>query len=125
MSQTTIQASATKKAMKFLKGTWVTVGQSNSVKIIFTKKYAKAYDLWKSDYSDVKSPKSKGKYIGKSKIVSTKKKGKEWIIKVKNSSGTTYYKGYKDGLICWYKSRSKWEMSASSSLNRYSRKVYR
>ena len=123
--QISIQAKATKKAMKFLKGTWVTAGQSNSVKIIFTRKYAKAYDLWNSNNTRVKSPKSKGRYLGKSKIVSTRKKGKEWNIKVKNGNGVTYYKGYGDGLICWFKEKGKWEMSASSSLERYSRKVYK
>ena len=123
--QARVEAKATKKAMKFLKGTWVTAGQSGSVKVIFTKKYMKSYDLWNSKNSRVKSPKSKGKYIGKSKIISTKKKGREWIIKVKNKNGTTYYKGYGDGLVCWWKEKGKWMMSGSSSLNRYSKKVYK
>ncbi len=124
ISQTTVEAKATKKAMKFLKGTWVTAGNSGGTKVIFTKKYMKFYNLWTSDFR-VKSPKSKGKYIGKSKIISTKKKGKEWIIKVKSKNGTTLYKGNSDGLFCWFKSNGEWIMSGSSSIQRYSKKVYK
>ena len=32
----TAEAKATKKAMKFLKGTWVTAGNSGAVKVVFT-----------------------------------------------------------------------------------------
>lgn len=123
--QTNVEAKATKKAMKFLKGTWVTAGNSGATKIIFTRKYMKSYDLWNSSYTKVKSPKSTGKYIGKSKIVSTKKKGRKWIIKVKNKNGYTYYKGYGYVLDCWWKEHGKWQYSGSDSLERYSKKVYK
>ncbi len=124
LPQTNVEAKATKKAMKFLKGTWITVGQSNSVKNIFTRKYIKSYDLWNSKGTKVKSPKSKGKYIGKRKIISTKKKGKDWIIKFKSKNGYGYYKGHGNSLISCWKEKGEWMMSGSSSLERYSKKVY-
>ena len=124
IDQTNVEAKATKKAMKFLKGTWVTAGNSAGTKVIFTKKYVKYYDLFTSD-GKVKSPKSKGKYTGKYKIVSTKKKGKKWTIKVKSKNGYIYYKGNSSGLIFWWKENGEWMMSASSSIERVSRKVYK
>ena len=124
-TQTTVEAKATKKAMKYLKGTWVTLGNSSGTKVIFTQKYMKFYDLWTSDYSDVKSPKSKGKYLGKLKIVSTKKKGKVWTIKVKSQNSYTYYKECGSVLECWWKENGEWQMSASDSIERYSKKVYK
>ena len=120
-----VEAKATKKAMKFLKGTWITVGNSQSVKLIFTKKYVKSYDLWNKNYTKVYSPKHKGKYLGKRRIDSTKKKGKTWIIKVGKKGQYTYYKGFGVGLECWWKEKGKWQYSGSSSLQRYSKKVYK
>lgn len=120
-------AKVTKKGMKFLKGTWLTVGDSQGTKIIFSGKYMKAYSLWNSDYSKVRSPKKRGKYLGKCKVLSTTKKGKTWTIKVKGEGddGYTYYKGYGYGLECWWKEDGEWMYSASSSLQRYSKKVYK
>lgn len=106
----TAEAKATKKAMKFLKGTWVTAGQSASVKVVFTRKYMKFYNCWNN---------KKGKYMGKSKIISTKKKGKKWTIKVKSSKGrVTCYKGSKGVLECWWKEHGEWQYSGSSSLEK-------
>ncbi len=114
----TAEAKATKKAMKFLKGTWVTAGNSGSIKVVFTRKYMKFYDCWNASHTKVYGGKKKGKYIWKSKIVSTKKKGREWTIKVKSKGGVTYYKGYKDGLTCQWKENGEWQYSFSDSLNR-------
>ena len=112
------EAKATKSAMKFLKGTWVTAGNSGAVKFIFTTKYMKEYSLWNKDYSRVYSPSHKGKYVGKRKIVSTKKKNGKWIIKVGKKGSYTYYKGYGDGLECWWKDKSGWQYSGSDSIER-------
>ena len=127
IDNTKVEAKATKKAMKFLKGTWVSWGHSQSTKVIFTKKYMLWYDLgyMKGNEYKVKSPKRKGKYTGKSRIVSTKKKGKKWIIKVKSRSQYTYYKGKGDVLECWWKENGEWMFSGTSSYERYSRKVYK
>ncbi|MBQ2643253.1 MAG: hypothetical protein IJF94_05575 [Eubacterium sp.] len=123
--QVNVEAKATKKAMKFLKGTWIIEGDSSSKKIIFTRKYAKEYDLWNKSQTKVKSPKRKGKYLGKAKIISTKKKGKNWLIKMKRYGGYYYYKGYGRGLnLCW-RENGKWEYNYRYSLYRYSRKVYK
>ena len=112
----TVNAKATKKAMKFLKGTWVTAGNSQGTKVVFTRKYMKSYSLWNDDCSMVKSPKAKGKYIGKRKIVYTKKKGKRWTIKVGKKGSYTYYKGYGKYLDCWWKDKNGWNYSGSGSL---------
>lgn len=128
INNTRVEAKATKKAMKFLKGTWVSCGQSQSMKAIFTKKYVKFYNLSYKKGGDykVKSPKKKGVYMGKDKIVSTKKKGKRWIIKVGKKGNYTYYKSYgKNVLECHWKEHGEWMYSGSSSYERYSRKVYK
>lgn len=119
------EAKVTKAGMKFLKGTWLTVGQSQATKIIFSGKYMKFYSLWNSDHSKVKSYKKQGEYFGKNKVVSTTKKGKTWTIKVKGRTGYNYYKGYGYGLDCWWKEDGKWMYSASGSLQRCSKKVYK
>ena len=116
-SSNTVNAKASKKAMKFLKGTWVSVGGSNATKVIFTRKYMKSYSLWNDDFT-VKNPKAKGKYIGKRRIVSTKKKGKKWIIKVGKKGSYTYYKGRGRYLDCWFKYKNEWTYSGTSSLMR-------
>lgn len=118
INENRVEAKATKKAMKFLKGMWVTAGQSQSVKVVFTQKYMKFYDCWDDSHTKVYGGKKLGKYMGKSKIISTKKKGKEWIIKVEGYNGVVYYKGFKDGLSCEWKENGEWQFSASSSLNR-------
>ncbi len=79
----------------------------------------KFYDCWKNaSHTKVYGGKKKGKYIGKNKIVSTKKKGKEWTIKVKSKGGVTYYKGSNCLLECWWKENGEWQYSGSSSLQR-------
>ena len=123
-----IEAQATKKALIFLKGTWISCGHSQDTKAIFTKKYMKFYSLsyYKHGEYRVKSPKKKGKYFGKSRIISTKKKGKTWIIKVGKKGDITYYKSKgKKILLCTWKKNGEWMFSGSSSYERYSKKVYR
>ena len=113
-------AKASKKGRKFLKGIWVSQGSSQSYKYIFGKKYVKVYTLWNKDYTKVKSPDKKGKYIGKSKIVSTKKKGKRWIIKVGKKGSYIYYKSNgKNYLENWWKEGGEWHYSGTDSLWRY------
>ena len=53
-----VEANATSGAMKFLKGSWVTWGQSQGTKIVFSKKYMKSYSLW--------MPKGIGRYSARS-----------------------------------------------------------
>ncbi len=123
-----VEAKATKKAMKLLKGTWVSCGHRQSTKVIFTRKYMLWYDLgyMKGDEYKVKRPKKKGRYTGKSRIVSTKKKGKRWIVKVKFRGQYTYYKSNGKNLLeCHWKEHGEWMYSGTSSLERYSRKVYK
>lgn len=115
---TTVEAKATKKAMKFLKGTWITWGNSQAEKVVFTKKYKKVYSLWNKNHTKVYSPKKKGKLLYKSKIVSTKKKGKKWIIKVGKKGSYLYYKGSGDVLECWWKDKNGWNYSGSDSLQK-------
>ena len=67
-SSNTVNAKASKKAMKFLKGTWVSVGGSNATKVIFTRKYMKSYSLWNDDFT-VKNPKAKGKCNAKNGLL--------------------------------------------------------
>lgn len=108
-----------KKAYKFLKGIWVSVGNSRGTKMIFTRTHIKQYNLWTDDYK-VLSPKNKGKYVGKRRIVYAKKKGKKWIIKVGEKGNYTYYKSRdKDLLDCCWKEKGEWRYSGTSSLTRY------
>lgn len=116
MNASRAEAKASKKAMKFLKGTWCTVGNSNSIKVVFTRNTMNFYDCWKSD-TEVYGGKKKGKLIGKNKILWTKKKGKKWIIKTRGH-GIVYYKGSGDGLINCWKKNGKWMESVSDSLFR-------
>lgn len=118
LSENRAGAKATKKAMKFLKGTWCTAGNSQAIKVVFTRKTMNFYDCWNKSYTKVYGGKKKGKLIGKSKIISTKKKGKVWTIKIKSKNKVTYYKGFGDGLTCQWKDNGKWEYSFSDSLNR-------
>ena len=123
-----VEAKATKKALKFLKGTWVSCGHGQDTKAIFTKKYMKLYNLnyEKGGELKVKSPKKKGKYIGKWKIIYTKKKGKRWIIKVGKKGDYTIYKSHgKNVLDCHYKWNGEWMYSGSSSYERFSKKIYK
>ncbi len=113
-----VEAKATKEAMKFLKGTWISVGNSQSIKVIFTRKYRKSYDLWNASYTKVDKSK-KGKYMGRMKIVSTKKKGKNWYIKLKGKKGYLYYVGRKNSLTCQWRENGEWSYSFSDSLQRY------
>lgn len=115
-----VEAKATKQAMKFLSGTWVTAGQSAAVKVVFTQKYMKFYDCWNDSHTKVYGGKKLGKYMGKNKIISTKKKGKEWIIKARSNNGIVYYKGTEVGLICQWKENGEWQYSYSSSLEKIS-----
>ncbi len=110
------EAKATGKAMKYLKGTWVTAGNSQSEKVIFTRKYMKVYSLWNKEYTKVYSPAKKGKLLGKRKIISTKKKGSRWVIKVGKKGSYTYYKSSGQILECWWKDKSGWHYSGSDSL---------
>ena len=59
VSVNTVEASASKKGMKFLKGAWLTAGNSQAEKAIFTKKYMKIYSLWNENHTRIKSPKAK------------------------------------------------------------------
>lgn len=122
-SQTVFAKGASKKALKALKGTWVTVGNSQAEVVIFTKKYVKHYSLWNESFT--KKTKVK-KYVGKSKIISTKKEGKNWVVKVDNGAGGLYYVGdgkNEDlGLMCQWKSNGEWQYSYSDSLFRVSKK---
>lgn len=116
---TAVEAKATKKAMKYLKGTWLTFGNSRSEKVVFTKNYIKVYSLWNKDHTKVYSPKKKGKLMYKSKIVSSKKKGNKWTIKVGKKGSYTYYKSSgKNVLECWWKDKNGWNYSGSDSLGR-------
>ena len=112
------EAKATKEAVKYLKGTWITAGNSGAVKFVFTTNYMKEYSLWNKDHSKVYSPEHKGKYVGKRKIVSTKKKNGKWTIKVGKKGSYTYYKGSGDSLECWWKEKNDWQYSGSDSINR-------
>lgn len=114
------EAKATKNAMKYLTGIWITAGNSGAVKYIFTTGYMKEYSLWNKDYSRVYSPKQKGKYVGKRKIVSTKKKNGKWIIKVGEKDSYTYYKERNGLLECWWKDQGEWHYSGSDSIKKVS-----
>ena len=114
-------AKISNKAMKFLKGTWLSVGQSQAEKFVFTRNYVKHYTLWNKKYTKVSSYKKKGKDCGKVKIIYAKKKGKNWIIKLESGN---HYIGHGDGLLCRWKEAGKWQVSYTSSLNRVSKKVY-
>lgn len=116
------EAKATKAAMKFLKGVWVTAGQSASVRVVFTRKYVKFYDCWNKSHTKVYDDIKKAKYMGRQKIISTKKKGKEWHIKVKSKNGVYYYVGSGDGLLNRWWENGEWQYSYSSSLERDSGK---
>lgn len=107
------EAKATKAAMKFLKGSWITAGQSQSVKVIFTRKYVKFYAITYKNRKRVKET-----YTGHQRIISTKKKGKEWHIKVKSKNGVYYYVGSGDVLLNRWWENGEWQYSYSSSLER-------
>ena len=82
-----VNAAASKKALKYLKGKWYSVGMCEGGPrsiVKFTKKYAKtyAYDPSKKKYV----------YCGKSKIVSTKKVKNGYLIKLKSKNGKYCYK---------------------------------
>lgn len=113
------EAKATNKAMKFLKGSWLSAGHSQSTKVVFTRKYMKTYDLWDDDSDTEVDVTKKGKYMGRQKIASTKKKGKDWYIKVKAKNGYVYYVGHGNSLTCRWKENGEWAYSFSSSLQRY------
>lgn len=108
------EAKATKAAMKFLKGSWITAGNSQSVKVVFTRKYVKFYEIKYKNRKKVKET-----YTGRQKIISTKKKGKKWHIKVK---GGNYYVGCGDTLLNRWWKNGEWQYSFSDSLERDSRK---
>lgn len=115
-STTIVEAKATKKAMKFLKGTWATTHHPCE-KVVFTKKYMKVYAGYDKNRNEYKG-KKKGKLLWKAKIVSTKKKKKEWTIKVKTGNSIIFYKGFRDGLTCQWKENGEWMYSFSDSLSR-------
>ena len=69
---TNVEAKATKKALKYLKGTWHTWDMPG-YKVKFTKKYVKYYADYDSNFNQLSSKKL-GKLEFKHKIVSTKKK---------------------------------------------------
>ncbi len=83
-----VDAAASNKALKYLKGKWYSVGMVEGGKprsyTKFTKKYAKTYV-----YNSVKK---KYEYCGKSKIVSTKKAKNGYLIKLKNKNGKFCYR---------------------------------
>lgn len=115
-----VQAAAGKKAVKFLKGRWYSNSMMEEGKptfyVKFTRKYAKYY------YYQTKT--NKYKYQGKCRIVSAKKSGKGYLIKLKNKSGKFCYQtDEKDKKIlnCFqtWESDKFWDYySASSSLGR-------
>lgn len=86
---TNVEAKATKKALKYLNGTWHTWDMPG-YKVKFTKKYVKYYADYDSNFNQLPSGKL-GNLEYKSKIVSTKKKNGKWTIKVKGNNGANYY----------------------------------
>lgn len=86
---TNVEAKATKKALKYLKGTWHTWNMPG-YKVKFTKKYVKYYADYDSNYNQLPAKKL-GKLKFKNKIMFTKNKNGKWIIKVKRGKGSYYY----------------------------------
>lgn len=82
---TNVEAKATKKALKYLKGTWHTWDMPG-YKVKFTKKYVKYYADYDSNFNQLSSKKL-GKLEFKHKIISTKKKKGKWTINVKRGKG--------------------------------------
>ena len=89
LNTTNVEAKATKKSLKYLKGTWHTWNMPG-YKVKFTKKYVKYYADYDSNLNQLPSNKL-GKLEFKRKIVFTKKKKGKWIIKVKIGKGSYYY----------------------------------
>lgn len=89
LNTTNVGAKATKKALKYLKGTWHTNNRPG-YKVKFTKNYVKYYADYDSNFNQLPNKKL-GKLEFKYKIVFTKKKKGKWIIKVKTRKGPYYY----------------------------------
>ena len=117
---TNVEAKATKKALKYLKGTWHTASMPG-YKVKFTKKYAKYYADYDENFNLL--PKNKlGKLKYKKRIVYTKRKKGKWIIKLKNKKGFHYYKtneNDKETLEYWGKLNDVGTYSGSSSLEKW------
>lgn len=118
---TNVEAKATKKALKYLKGTWHTWDMPG-YKVKFTKKYVKYYADYDSNFNQLSSKKL-GKLEFKHKIVSTKKKNGKWIIKVKRGKGSYYYfktsANDKKVLEYWGKLKDSNTYSGSDSLEKW------
>ncbi|MFR5919246.1 hypothetical protein [Eubacterium ventriosum] len=118
---TNVEAKATKKALKYLKGTWHTWNMPG-YKVKFTKKYVKYYADYDSNFNQLPSKKI-GKLEFKNKIVSTKKKKGKWTIKVKKGKGSYYYfktsANDKNVLEYWGKLKDSNTYSGSSSLEKW------
>ena len=118
---TNVEARATKRALKYLKGTWHTASQPG-YKVKFTKKYVKYYVDYDSNFNQLPSKKL-GKLEYKEKIVSTKKKKGKWIIKIKRKKGSYYYfmtsDNDKEVLEYWGKLKDSNTYSGSSSLEKW------
>lgn len=118
---TNVEAKATKKALKYLKGTWHTWDMPG-YKVKFTKKYVKYYADYDSNFNQLSSKKL-GKLEFKHKIVSTKKKKGKWTIKVKRGKGSYYYfktsANDKKVLEYWGKLKDSNTYSGSDSLEKW------
>ena len=110
---TNVEAKATKKALKYLKGTWHTWDMPG-YKVKFTKKYVKYYADYDSNFNQLSSKKL-GKLEFKHKIVSTKKK--------KRGKGSYYYfktsANDKKVLEYWGKLKDGNTYSGSDSLEKW------
>ena len=117
---TNVEAKATKKALKYLKGTWHTANMPG-YKVKFTKKYAKFYEDCDAQFRQL--PKKKfGKLMYKDKIVSTKRKKGKWIIKLKHKKSFYYYiesANDKKILEYWGKLNDTSTYSGSGSLEKW------
>lgn len=118
---TNVEAKATKKALKYLKGTWHTWDMPG-YKVKFTKKYVKYYADYDSNFNQLSSKKL-GKLEFKHKIVSKKKKKGKWTIKVKRGKGSYYYfktsANDKKVLEYWGKLKDGNTYSGSDSLEKW------
>ena len=118
---TNVEAKATKKALKYLKGTWHTWDMPG-YKVKFTKKYVKYYADYDSNFNQLSSKKL-GKLEFKHQIVSTKKKKGKWTIKVKRGKGSYYYfktsANDKKVLEYWGKLKDGNTYSGSDSLEKW------
>lgn len=118
---TNVEAKATKKALKYLKGTWHTWDMPG-YKVKFTKKCVKYYANYDSNFNQLSSKKL-GKLEFKHKIVSTKKKKGKWTIKVKRGKGSYYYfktsTNDKKVLEYWGKLNDSNTYSGSDSLEKW------